>query len=294
MICYHNLVSGNWLEEEYDDAQMEKGFRFGDLQIVITHMGMQAHIYMERGDRNAVKVLDRVLEFADIYEYDYGRLARYSHFILLHYKFQEFEKVLELAPIGLKWIRDNLGNVPGRIMVYSLQIKALFMLGKYGELEETFREAEDLSRGEQLAPYFKSYFLTATLMFEIQKLEGLTHEGKRKTWASQFRKTKKAGRRALRTCKKVAYERVETYRLIGLSYWLVKKEHTALKWWSRALSESEKLGARIERAVTMREVSRWFREAGSNHFELQKMDADSLNQQATELFEEMEIPNNNR
>jgi len=292
MISYHNLVAGNWDETVYDDTQLETGFRIGDLQLFTTHVSMEAHIHLERGERYAEKILERLLEFSDIYEYDYGRLAKYALFILLHYKFQEFEKVLELAPKGEQWIRDHLGNVPARLMVYSVYIKALFMLGKYDELEETFREAEELAKGEQLGPYFKSYFLTATLMFEIQKLERFTQEGKRRTWATQFRKTIKAGRRALKTCKKVAYERVETYRLIGLSYWLVKKEHTALQWWSKALTESEKLGARVERAVTLREVARWFRESGSDHYKLQGMDADRMNRQAIELFEEMEIPNN--
>ena len=292
--CFHNLVAGNWLEEEYEDALMEHGFRIGELYMVTSHMGMQAHIYIERGDRQAVKVLDRLLEFAEIYEYNYGKLARHTHYALYRYKYQEYVKVLEMAPRGLEWIRDHLGNKPGRIMLYSIQIKALFMLGRYDKLEELYHEVEDLARGEQLVPYFESYFLTATLMFEIQKLEIITREGKTKPLGTQFRKARKAGRRALKTCKKIAYERVETYRLIGLSYWLIGKEQIAIKWWSRALSESEKLGARIERAVTMREVGRWFTKSGRDDLQIEGMDADGLNRQAIKLFKEMDIPYNHK
>jgi membrane protein required for beta-lactamase induction len=131
-------------------------------------------------------------------------------------------------------------------------------------------------------------------MFQIQKLVKLSGEGNRFSWKKQFKKTKKAGKRALNTSKKVAYEKVETCRLIGFSYWLIGKEQIALKWWSKALSESENLGAKIEQAVTLREVARWFRESGSDHHKLQGLDADSLSRQANKLFEEMEIPNNPR
>jgi hypothetical protein len=131
-------------------------------------------------------------------------------------------------------------------------------------------------------------------MFEIQKLERLVREGKRNGLREQFKKSKKAGKRALNMSKKVTYEKVEVCRLIGFSYWLIGKEQIALKWWSRALSASEQLGARIERAVTMREVARWFREAGSDLYKLQGMNADGLNRKAIELFEEMEIPYNHR
>ncbi|MGW8314574.1 MAG: protein kinase domain-containing protein [Bacteroidales bacterium] len=292
MQCYHNLVAGNWLEDHYDEALMERGFKTGDLYGHFTYIGMQAHIYIERGNGDAKSVLDRLLEFAEIYEYDYGRLARYSHCTLYHYKFQEFEEAVKLAPRGIEWIRNNLGNKPGQIMIYSLWIKALFMLGEYVALEETYREANELASGEMLAPYFKSYFLTATLMYEMQKLDKMVKEGKRETWKPQFKKVRKAGQRALKNCKKVAYERVETQRLIGLSYWMIRKEHTALKWWAKALSESKKLGARIEQAVTLREVARKFNESGTSTFELLGMDEESLNRHAMLLFQEMGIPYN--
>lgn len=285
----HHLLSGNWKNETYDPDMAEIGIQAGDLYNTNTYLAMQAHMYLERGDRTAGKILEKLAEIAEMFDYDYGRLAKYSHGSLCLYKFREFDQAIALADEGIAWMNRTLGNKPGTLMIYSMKIKSLIMLGRLDEAEEALKMAHDFSRQEKLVPYFHSFFLTASLLFGIRKLEETLSAGD-KTYASLcVKRMRKSAKKAVKISKKAAYERVECYRLTGIYFWLLGKQARALRWWSKALREAERLGAKIERALTLEEVSGRLSETGSRYRTLKGESAASLNASADRLFKEMEI-----
>ncbi len=289
MRCFHNLVAGDWKDEVYHEEQVENWMNAGELYNLVTYLGMKAHLYLERGDRTAEKILDKLSEISEIYEYDYGRLARYSHGSLYLFKFREYENSLRKADEGIAWMKKTLGNKPGLLMIYSMKIRTQIMLGDLAGAEETLKVAHDFSAHEKLVPYFLSYFLTTNLLFETRMLEESLQTGDKISQSVYKKKIYQTGKRALKNCRKIAFERVETYRLMGVFNWLLGKQRNGVKWWTKAIREAEQLGAKLELAITLEEVSRRLAEPGSKYEELNGENPAALNLQAQLLFKEMEI-----
>ncbi len=290
MGSFYHLITGRWYEDEYDESEIDYGFRNGIIYLSNTHGWMLVHIYTERGDRHAEHVLNRMSDFAEMYEYDYGRLAHHSHSALYHYKFREYEKVVNQAPAGAEWIRRTMGNKPGQVMTLSIWVKALYMLGEKQAMKEAFDEVWRMAGNEFLSPYFQSFYLTATLMVEITRLEEAMDAGKAREIRRRRTKIRRTKRKALRNCRKVAYERMETYRLIGVAYWVMKREKRALRWWSKTWRTCEELGAKLERAHTLKELS--IRLAGrKGPFErLGGFTPEEMEKEAHRQYQKMNIP----
>jgi len=289
LFTFHNLMVGKWKDLFYEERVVEKGISKGDLYYLTTYLGMQMHVFTERGDRFAGKLLERIGELADGLEYDYARLATYSHGSLYCIKFREFEKALEIADEGLKWVRDKLGNKPGQIMIYALKIKALVKAGKMTEAEECLVEVNELIRGEKLVPYFLSFYLSARLQVTVHQLEEAIKAKDRKKQSRLHQEIKKTSRKSLRILPKVAFERVEVYRLLGIYYWLSKKEGKALKWWNKAIRESELLGAKVEQAQCLEDIARRLNEAGSHPKEFIGESIESLQKRSNQILRELGV-----
>ena len=58
----------------------------------------------------------------------------------------------------------------------------------------------------------------------------------------------------IKTSQKAALYRTESYRLMGVYKWLIHDQKSAFKWWHKAISEGERLGARPELARTYAEI----------------------------------------
>ena len=60
----------------------------------------------------------------------------------------------------------------------------------------------------------------------------------------------------IKTCQKAALYRTESYRLMGVYNWLIHEQKSAFKWWHKAISEGESLGARPQIARTYAEMGK--------------------------------------
>ena len=109
----------------------------------------------------------------------------------------------------------------------------------------------------------------------------------------QFKRNKsstlKSGKKAVKVCSQAAYERTETYRLMGVYYWLTDKQKNAVKWWEKSILEAEKMGARLELSRTYLEVGRRLSETKSKFQKLYGIDANTYLKKARILFEEMDL-----
>jgi len=141
----------------------------------------------------------------------------------------------------------------------------------------------------EVISYFLSFFMTASLLYQTQQYEKMMNNGDKTRMTALRKKMFRTGNKALRVCKMVAFERVETIRLIGVAYWLTGKESKALKWWTRSLDEAEKLGAKLELSLTLKEVARRLSESDSKIKEFNGETAEALNQRADKLMKEMNI-----
>ena len=98
---------------------------------------------------------------------------------------------------------------------------------------------------------------------------------------------RRSARNAVKIAAKAAWERTEAYRLNGRLLWLLGKQDQALQWWSRSISEGERLGARPELARTYMEVGTRLAEDRSKHRELAGVDAATYLEKSRALFAAM-------
>ena len=87
----------------------------------------------------------------------------------------------------------------------------------------------------------------------------------------------------------MAQNRVDSYRLRGVYYWLINKQKKALKWWHKAIEEGEHLNARLELSRTYFEVGKRLLEAESKYKMLNGVKADEYLERARVLFEDMNL-----
>ncbi|MEN8204059.1 MAG: hypothetical protein ABFS28_15785, partial [Bacteroidota bacterium] len=284
-----NVLSGRWQDAPLDEEMVDKGLLIGEGFNLFNYVPFKAHELLELGNRQAEKVLEKHLEWSDVYENDFGRLAYYSHISLYLLKYREFKKALAKANEGIEFVSKNLGNKPGLLMIYSMKIRSQIMLGDLNGAEETLLIAREFASQDRHAPYFLSFYLTASLLFYTNRYEQEL-QSRDKNQLSVLRKNaKQTAKKAKKISDKAAYERVETYRLTGVIHWLSGKQGKAIAWWTRAANEAESLGAKLELSLTLQEVVRRLSEPSCRIKEFHGQSIDAIDQRAKVLFKEMHI-----
>jgi hypothetical protein len=85
-------------------------------------------------------------------------------------------------------------------------------------------------------------------------MEESLRAGHREEFSGYRRKAFKSGKRLFKTCQKAALYRTESYRLMGVYYWLIHEQKSAFKWWHKGISEGERLNSRPQVARTYSEM----------------------------------------
>ena len=93
----------------------------------------------------------------------------------------------------------------------------------------------------------------------------------------------------LGTAKRYAPGRTNTLRLLGLYFWRNGKQGTAIRWWSKAIQEGERLGARPDLSRTYLEVGKRLLEPQSRYRDLNGLTANDYLAKAEKLFREMDL-----
>jgi serine/threonine protein kinase/tetratricopeptide (TPR) repeat protein len=287
--AYQKLIEGNWQPDVYSEEFFNWACQVGDFYNMVTYLGMQIQIYLERGDLFTREIHQKLAEVSETYDYEYGRLAKYSHGALILLKIRLYDQAVTYATEGIEFMKNTLGNKPGRLMIYTMKIRALIILGKLSEAEDTLIEANDFARSERLAPYFHSFLLTANLFFNVRKLELALKEKDRHLQRALKKEIRKTARLSLKVIRKAAYEKVENYRLFGTYYWIIQRQGKALKWWDKALRTAEKLGAKIELANTLEEVAERLSQPGSKQTTFKGESPEIFKQRAEALIKEIGI-----
>jgi hypothetical protein len=127
------------------------------------------------------------------------------------------------------------------------------------------------------------------MLLETRQLETAIKTQDRKEMLIHIMHIKHNAKRTLKVTRKVAFELIEVYRLYGIYFWITGKQRIALKWWYRAIRESEIMSAKLELSLTLMEVCRRLSEPISKYGELNGEDIDSMRQRAEQLFREMDI-----
>jgi len=130
---------------------------------------------------------------------------------------------------------------------------------------------------------------TAQFMLDLQMLEEAINADSRPLVSEYAEAALKSGNKAVENSAKFAPQRTESYRLMGVYYWLIGKHGKALKWFDKSTREGERLGARPDIARTYMEIGKRLIGSESKYKELNGVRAKEYLKKAGAIFEEMDL-----
>jgi len=285
-----NFLKGNWKEEQFKEDIVNQRLLFlDDMIYIVTYVAFMAHLYCERGDPKAKQTLEKLSEISETYENDYGRFASYTHGSLYLLKYRKLQQCLEKCNAGIRFGQKTLGNKPGLLFSYSIKIKAQILLDDISGAEVTLKTAEEYVSTDIFVPYFLIYYLTSRFCYLLYQLENHFKSGNKQQFKKMRKCCLKSGKRAVKISRKTAYERCESYRMMGIYYWLTGQTKKAFNWWEKSIREAEHLGARLELSRTYMEVGKRLLDNKSKTNRFNGMDAETYLNKAGELFAELDL-----
>lgn len=286
-----DLLSGNWDRRlDYDENIVNRYLQEGDLFIASGHLFFSGFLEVERGNFvEGWQYIAKLDEIDEAYESDQVRVSRYSlraRFWLKNRRLVDALRDVDAAISAANRADQDLDILDFIGIKANIQI----LLRDIDGAEQTLQQAEHLiSQQTRLAPWhIVSYRLSRFLLhlYYLEKRSEADREDERETVR---RAICRCGKNLVKTSKRHAPYRAESFRLMGSYYWLTGRQNQALKWWSRTIRVAEFLGARPEMARTYMEVGRRLREGTSSDKRLNGVTAEEYLEKARLLFQEMDL-----
>jgi hypothetical protein len=178
---------------------------------------------------------------------------------------------LRLAALGYK----------AQIQIFLKDLKGAQISLKY--LEEHYKSQSFVP------PIYAVQYLVARFSIDIELLEESLRSNNKPDFAKYRQSARKSCKNVLINSKKYAPCRSAVLRLTGTFYWLINRQNTAVKFWQKAISEGERLGAQPDLARTYMEIGKRLHENKSKHKELNGIRAEEYLGKAREMFQAMDL-----
>jgi class 3 adenylate cyclase/tetratricopeptide (TPR) repeat protein len=288
----YNGHTGNW-QGEVDEEVINSALRMGDFMMATGQLLYLTYMRLELGDfKGCETIIEKLHQIYAEYNFEHAESDVYILKAKLSMKKREMYDAQNYADQSL--IHANKIKWPGRIVeCLGTKTRIEILSGNLDGARETIEEAEKLVRQVGKEAIFISWYcdhLMGMFTYNLTMLEkALLME-----YAEDIEKLKKATLRSGKatlsyTRKKVPIERTESFRLMGIYYWLINNQKKALTWWRRSIKEGERLGARIELPHTYFEVGKRLLEPTSNYEKLDGITAEDYLEKARVMFEEMDL-----
>ena len=284
------FISGDWCQiAPYDEKAIDAVLKKG----IVWEVGVYLYAYglsrIQKGVFGEVgRILEKLEEMESVYRSNSAKTTRLLLEGSLSATRADFESALPKAEAGIDH-SERTGSVSNRIRFMGLKAESLAMSPDFQKSDFRDQMAAEALKSKRIGPPYLAGLQNAIFLMDLvalkncsQQKEPVRYRGCRKTaWQS--------ARGALKTAKRFAPYRVKVFRLTGEYFWAVHRPGKAFRWWSKAISEGERLGTRPDLARTYFEVSRRLLEPNSKRKRLNGITAEEYLEMARRLFEEMDL-----
>ena len=284
-----NLLTGKWNKElEYDEEMVNSNLQEGELFITPNYLLFGGMLKAEQGDFNAVRLfIDKLHEFGETYENDYSRGLRYilsTRQLLLS---RNLAEALSDIEIGIS-VSKRINQILDVLIFTGMKANIRILQGDIAGAKKSLQEAKEIILQEkEVVPWYINTYHLSRFLFDVYHLERSLYAGEKSTVSQYGKKALRSGKDAVKTAAKYAPIQVETYKLMGIHYWLTGNRDKAISWWDKSIKTAEHLGARVELSRTYMEVGRRLSEKESKFNELNGIRAEQYLEMARALFKEM-------
>jgi tetratricopeptide (TPR) repeat protein len=283
-----SFVNGDWDTIRWrNDNEVNQLLNAGEFLNTSVCLLLQGWIKIDQGHFDeAEKIVDKLAEIGELYDNDYSRAYQHELNVKLQMKRRRFQQALQGVTEGIDFISKTAMKVYIRFF-YTMKARMQIMLGDIKGAKVAFSLGKEYGSEVMAVPYYRSCLLICESILGLHELEASIESGKAKELAKNRRAAFRTGKTMVRTSCRVACGRTESYKLMGIYYWLIGKQKKALQSWRRSIQEGERIAARLELSRTYMEVGKRLLEPKSKYKELNGMTAEEYLQKARTMFEEM-------
>ncbi|MCK4784969.1 MAG: hypothetical protein KAV87_14550, partial [Desulfobacteraceae bacterium] len=284
----HKYLEGDWRNiQGYSEDLINKNLSIGSIYWASQHFFWNCLPHIYRGNFNTVRlIINRLSELYEIYENEVSILFKQLLLTTLLMECRKTNDALDEIEKGIDFGQKTNQGL-SLVHMYSCKCNVLMFTGNMEEAEHSLKIADKIRKEVNVIPWQLSNFQKSSMMHDLYRLE---QSVKNDTDSSVYQiKAAKSGRMLLKQSKKVAQNRTESYKFMGVYYWLINKQKKALLLWKKSIHEGERLGARLGLSRTYFEIGKRLFEPESRHQELDGIKAEKYLEMAKALFEEMDL-----
>jgi len=287
----HFFLKGEWDRiPPFDETLVAQSLKISEFFYTTNYLDILCHSHIEKGRIDlAGKYLQKIHDIAATYDYDYAKDDFHFLKTLMLTKLRRIPEALREADEGLTPAKLR-GYTPDVFALIAFKAKAQVLLDDLAGAERTLQDLDRVLSKENVVPLYLSWCLMSHFLLDLLRLGHSSGAGARDGQAKSLKQARRTGRKMLRNSRKVASERAEVYRSLGVLAWARGRQSRALKWWAKSLDHAERLGASLELAWTYREAGTRLREKSSRYRGMNHLSAEQLLAEADVLFERMGLP----
>jgi len=253
----HLFLKGQWNEiTECNEDLVNRNLRIGEMWYAIQHYYWHGLPKTYQGYFDAARMMvTKLSEIAEAYENDIYRLLKYLLNVNLLVECRNLKEAATELNQGIELVQKNNWR-QSALTMHSLEASIYLLTKQVDEAGKSLDKADQIRSEVKAVPMQLSFFYRTQFEYFLRRAEDSLGSGHREDFSAYRRKALESGKMLIRTCRKAALYRTESYRLMGVFYWLTDNQKTALKYWRMAIDEGERLGARPQLSRTYAEIAR--------------------------------------
>jgi hypothetical protein len=236
----------------------------------------------------AESIIDNLVGIKKTYENDFLALIIYDLKKTMLVERRQFDEALSEIRMGIDFAQKS-GFGLSLIDFYACKAWTYILMGNIKAAEDPLKEVSNTLSQVDAVPIQVSNFYRIQLEYYLHKLKEALKVGE-KSKALQYQKeAKKISKSLIKITRKAAQHRIESYKLMGLYFWLINKQKRALRWWFKAIDEGERLGARLELSRAYFVVGKHLLDDRSKYKSLNGIKAKEFLTKAKILYQELNL-----
>ena len=283
----HHFLKGHWNQiTQCNEDLVKRNLRIGEMWYISQHYYWHGLPNIYQGHFDAARLIVTELgEIAEAYDNDIYRMLKYLLNIQLHIECRQLKQATDEVNREIDLVQRN-GWGLSVLNMHSLSLKAsVHLLMKETEEARASLDKADQIRSEVKAvPLQLSFFYRSQFEYYLRRLEDSLRNGPTEESSKHRRNAFKSGKMLIKTCRKAALFRTEACKLMGIYKWLIRDQKGAFKWWHKAISEGERLGARPQIARIYAEMGMRLSAIGGESSEPDGSRAKEFTQKAKTMF----------
>jgi|MudIll2142460700_1097286.scaffolds.fasta_scaffold00941_8 tetratricopeptide (TPR) repeat protein len=245
MDTQHLFLKGQWKEiADCNEDLVNRNLKIGEMFYVSQDYYWHGLPKIYQGYFDAARLIVMKLRgIAEAYDNDIYRLLKYLLNINLLIECRQMKEATAEVNRGIDLVQKKSMSL-SELTMHSLKALIHLLMKETEQAGESLDQASRIRAEVKAVPMQLSFFYRSQFEYYLRCLEDSLRNGQRQESSEYRRKAFKSGKMLLKACRKAALYRTESYRLLGAYNWLIHDRKSAFKWWYKAISEGERLGAR--------------------------------------------------